>query len=414
MSGSEEPPIAGEAIGPNPAAGAARTVKLKPKTGGRFFAGAPWVYNNEIALDRRTKSIEPGSVVSLIDSDRKELGVFAFNPDSVIAARLLDRDPNAVIDTNWLARRLQRAADLRAQIYSGDVYRLAHAESDGLPGVIIDRYNDAIVIQPNAAWIERRRSALLSALDRVIGPKIVVWSGSSRARALEKLPNQTRVLVGVADGPVEIELNGAHYFADLAGGQKTGFFLDQRETHRFVAGLSAGRDVLDVFSHVGGFGLAALAAGAASATAIDGSESALALARRGAERMGASDQYVTIQRDAFDAMRELAAEQRAYDVVMIDPPAFAPNRSALDAGLRAYEKAARLGLQLARPSAVFGLCSCSHPVDQAALEAIVARVLQRAGRSARLLRAGGAGPDHPAHPALAETRYLKTLIYALD
>lgn len=393
---------------------AGRAVKLKPKTGGRFFAGAPWIYQNEIALDRRTRNLEPGSVVEVVDAARTPLGRFAFNPNSTIAARWLDRDPSAEIDVDWLTARLDRALKLRERLFDAPAYRLAHAESDGLPGVIIDRYGDAVVVQPNAAWIERRRSALLAALDQAIAPKTVVWSGVSRARALEGLPSQTRVLVGVADAPVEISLNGARYFADLAGGQKTGFFLDQRETHGFVAQLAGGAEVLDVFCHVGGFGLAALAAGAARAVGVDGSGAALALARRGAERMGRGDDYETIESDAFDAMRSLAAAERAFDVVVIDPPAFAPNKQALESGVRGYEKAARLGLALARPGAVFTFCSCSHPVDQAMLEGIVARALVRAGRSARLLRAGGAGPDHPTHPALPETRYLKTLVYVLD
>ncbi|MCI4664393.1 MAG: class I SAM-dependent rRNA methyltransferase [Neomegalonema sp.] len=389
-------------------------VKLKPKMGGRFFAGAPWIYANEIALDRRTRGVEPGSIVTIIDSARQPLGRFAFNPDSTIAARLLDRDPQAEIDVAWLTDRLRRALELRERLFDAPVYRLCHAESDGLPGLIIDRYGDSVVVQPNAAWLERLRTALLAALEAVVGPKTVVWSGMSRARAMERLPQQTRVLVGAAERPVEVALNGAKYFADLAGGQKTGFFLDQRETHRFVGGLSKGGDVLDVFCHVGGFGLAALAAGAARAVGVDASAPALELARQGAEAMGAADRYETEQGDAFDMMRRLKDAGRSFDTVVIDPPAFAPNRQALDAGLRAYEKAARMGVALTRPGAVFSLCSCSHPVSQSALEDIAARVLHKAGRRARLLRVGGAGPDHPSHPALLETRYLKTLVYLLD
>lgn len=393
---------------------AGRVVKLKPKMGGRFFAGAPWIYANEIALDRRTKAIEPGSIVTLRDAERVALGTFAFNPTSTIAARLLDRDPDVAVDADWFATRLARALEIRTMLFEGDVYRLVHAESDGLPGVIVDRYGAAVVVQPNAAWIEKLRSAFLAALDRVLAPDLVVWSGGGRARALEGLPKQTRVLVGAADGPVQIALNGATYFADIAGGQKTGFFLDQRETHQVVGALSRGRTVLDVFAHVGGFGLAALAAGAERATAVDASAPALELARRGAERMGVADRYETLQGDAFDTMRALASDGRTFGTVVIDPPAFAPNKSAIEQGLRAYEKAARLGLALAAPGAVFAFCSCSHPVTAADLEAIAAKLFLRAGRAARLVRAGGAGPDHPTHPALTETRYLKTLVYVLD
>lgn len=397
-------------------AGAARApvVRLKPKCGGRFFAGAPWVYANELAMDRRTRALEPGTIAVLEDSERRPVAKVAVNPESQIAVRALDRDPAAEIDGAWLEARLARALRLRERLFDAPFHRLVHAEADGLPGLVIDRFGAALAIQPNAAWLEKKRGALLAALDRLIGPSQVVWSGGSRARRLEGLEDGVRLLKGALEGPVETPMNGALYLADLLGGQKTGLFFDQRPNHAFIAGLSAGARVLDVFSHVGGFSLAALAAGAASALAVDGSAPALALAAEGARRMGAAERFEARKSDAFDAMRALLGEGAAFDVVICDPPAFAPNKGALAPGLRAYHKTARLGAGLTAPGGIFCLCSCSHAVSAEMLAGEAAKAFRALGREARLIAQGGAGPDHPAHPHLDETRYLKALTYAMD
>lgn len=389
-------------------------VRLRPKTGGRFFAGAPWIYANELVLDRRTKALSPGVIATLEDAERQAVAVVTVNPASRIAARALSRAPDEEIDQSWLVDRLAAALALRERLYDAPFYRWAHAEADGLPGLVIDRFGDAVAVQPNAAWTETRRTALLAAIDRVANPSSVVWNGTGRARALEGLPDELRVMKGVVDAPVETPMNGALYLADLVGGQKTGLFFDQRETQAFVARLSAGARVLDVFSHVGGFALAALAGGAAKALAIDGSGPALSLAEAGAARMGLGDKLETRRADAFDAMRDLADAGDQFDVVVCDPPAFAPNKAAREAGLRAYAKTARLGVALTRPGGIFTLCSCSHAVSVEELREAAASALRARGRSGRLLRVGGAGPDHPVHPSLPETEYLKTLTYAVD
>lgn len=405
-------------IEPSPTKGRAAearpTVKLKAKKGGRFFAGAPWVYAGEIAFDRRTKALAPGTIATLIDSERTPVATVAMAPGSTIAARALSRDPGAEIDQAFLEARLRAAADLRARAGLGVHHRLVHAEGDGLPGLVIDRFGDVLAVQPNAAWTEALRAPLRAALETVFAPETIVWRSASRGRALEGLEPVSERLGAPLDGPVATPMNGATYFADLEGGQKTGFFFDQRDTHAAVARLAGGAAVLDVFSHVGGFALAALAGGAASALAVDGSEAALELARRGAAASGAEDRFETLRADAFDAMRGLEDQGRRFDVVVCDPPAFAPTRDAFEAGLRGYAKVARLGAALVAPGGVLALCSCSHPVSAEAFEATCASALHKAGRRARLLRSGGAGPDHPVHPHLPETRYLKTAIYALD
>lgn len=389
-------------------------VKLRPKRGGRFFAGAPWIYKDEIAFDRRTKMLAPGAIATLVDKDQQTVAAIAFNAASGIAARVLDRNPAVEIDAHWIEQKLRAALSIRKRLYKDPFYRLCHAEGDGLPGLVIDRYGDAVVVQPNAAWTEARRTQILAAIDVVLAPKTIVWNGSSRGRALEGLDETIRVMKGAAVQPVITPMNGAVYLADIVGGQKTGCYFDQRDTHAFVAALAQGRRLLDVFCHIGGFSLAALAAGADQAVAIDGSESALAAAIKAAESMGVAEKIEARRGDAFDLMRAAVNAGERFDIVVCDPPAFAPSRQARQSGLRAYEKTARLGVSLTAQGGVFAFCSCSQSVSQADLEEIAQYVLRKARRSGRLLRAGGAGADHPVHPALPETRYLKTLVYRLD
>lgn len=376
--------------------------------------GAPWAFADTLVLDRRARKLAPGTLVVLEDSERNPLGLAAFNPESRIAARMLSRDPDEVVDQDWFETRFARALALRETLYDAPFYRLVHAEADGLPGVVVDRFGDACVIQPNAAWAEVLLEPMVAALRAVTGVTTVVKNASGRARGLEGLDDVSSVLAGALDGPVDVPMNGAVYRADLEGGQKTGLFYDQRPNHAFAARLGKGRQVLDVFSHVGGFGLAALAGGADSALAVDGSAAALALASEGAERSGLVEKFATRQGDAFEVMGELAEAGERFGLVICDPPAFAPAKPALEAGLRAYERVARLAAGLVEPGGFLVLCSCSHAADLPKFRTASLRGIGRAGRSVQLLATGEAGPDHPVHPYLAESSYLKAIFLRLD
>jgi 23S rRNA (cytosine1962-C5)-methyltransferase len=390
-------------------------VRLRPKAEARAIRwGFPWVYADELVTDRRTQNLYPGTLAVLEDGDRKPLGLVTVNPRSKIIARMIDRDPAAVIDEAWFAAKFARALALRQRLFADPFYRLIHAEADGLPGVVVDRFGAVAVIQPNAAWAETLLQPLVAALQAVTGVTAVVKNGTGRARGLEGLTEETAVLTGRIDAPVQVPMNGAVYLADLMGGQKTGLFYDQRPNHAVSAGLARGGRVLDVFAHVGGFGLAALAAGAASALAVDASAPALDLATRGAAASGFGDRFATRQGDAFEVMEALAAEGARFDLVVCDPPAFAPTKPALEAGLRAYERVARLAAGLVAPGGYLTLCSCSHAADLAAFRAASVRGIGRGGRAAQLLHTGFAGPDHPMLPQLAESGYLKALTFRLD
>jgi len=255
---------------------------------------------------------------------------------------------------------------------------------------------------------------LASAAAEVTGATRVLKNSGGRARSLEGLDDVSATLIGTEiDEPIAVSMNGATYMADVLEGQKTGLFYDQRPNHAFAKSVAGGARVLDVFSHVGGFGLAALAGGAVSTLCVDGSEPALALARQGAVAMGAEQQFEARHGDAFSVLQALNDSGDKFDLVVCDPPAFAPARSVLDAGLRAYERIARLAAPLVAEGGILGLCSCSHAADLAKFRTACVRGIGRAGRQQALIHTGFAGADHPLLPQLAESGYLKTLFFRL-
>ncbi|MDB6177793.1 class I SAM-dependent rRNA methyltransferase [Paracoccus sp. Z330] len=391
-------------------------IRLRPKSKPQAIRhGFPWVYADEAVLDRRTRNLAPGEFAILEDPERRPLALVSVNPASKIVGRVMDRDLSAQIDEDWVRARLRVALTMRERLYEAPFYRLVHAEADGLPGLIVDRFGDVAVMQPNAAWSDRMASVIADAIVAVTGVSSVILNGQGRARGLEGLPERMDVLVGQAPAnPIPVQMNGATYMADLMGGQKTGIFFDQRPNHAFAQRLAAGGDMLDVFSHIGGFGLAALAAGASSATCVDGSAAAIELARQGAVADGREDKLETVQSDAFKAMEKMAEEGRRFDLVVCDPPAFAPSRQSLEAGLRAYERVAKLAAPLVKPGGYLALCSCSHAADLTQFRNASARGIGRGGRRGVQIHSGQAGPDHPTLPQLAETGYLKALFFRLD
>ncbi|UZD92241.1 RSP_2647 family RNA methyltransferase [Cognatishimia activa] len=390
-------------------------VRLKPKANARAIRhGFPWVYENELVTDRRTKKLDAGNLAVLEDAERRPMGLVAVNSNSKIICRMLDRNPEAVINQAWFEARFAKALAMRERLYEAPFYRLVHAEADGLPGVVIDRFGDTCVVQPNAAWADALIEPLTAALAAITGVRNILKNASGRARTLEGLDEENAVLLGSAPSePLPVIMNGATYMADLTGGQKTGLFFDQRANHGFAARLSNGARVLDVFSHVGGFSLAALAGGASSAMAVDGSAAALSLAEQGAVAAGVADRFSTRKGDAFAVLEALAEEGQKYDVVICDPPAFAPNKPALEKGLRAYERVARMAAPLVEEGGYLGLCSCSHAAELSLFRNASARGIGRAGRRGQLIHTGFAGPDHPLMPQLAESGYLKALFFRL-
>jgi 23S rRNA (cytosine1962-C5)-methyltransferase len=389
-------------------------VTLKGGEHRRVAAGHPWVFSNEVIMDARTKAIPPGSVATVTSYDGRALGTGLFNPHSLIAARLLSREPDALIDRRFLAERLQRAKDLRDRLFEEPFYRLVHAEADGLPGLIIDRFGEALVVQANTAGMERLLPELLAALDEIVRPAAVMLRNDSAARTLEGLESYSRWTKGAPEGPIELVENGVRFLADPGEGQKTGWFFDQRENRAAVTRLAGGVRVLDVYCYTGGFAVQAAAAGAAAVLGLDRSEPALALAERSAALNGVSARCRFERGDAFGTLETLAAEGESFDVVVADPPAFVKAKKELNQAARGYRKLARLASALVRPSGFLFIASCSHHMTPENFGEQVARGLSDAGRGGRIVRASGAGPDHPVHPFLPETAYLKAVLLQID
>jgi len=380
----------------------------------RALHGHPWIFSNEIQMDAAAKALPPGSMVALKTADGRSLGTASFNPHTLVAARLFDRDPQRRIDADFLAKRLRRALAIRARLFSEPYYRLIHAEADGIPGLIVDRFGEVAVAQLNTAGMARLEVELLEALASVLAPKAIVLRNDSPARAQEGLPSEVRVAAGTLPDPLEILENGSHFAVDLLGGQKTGWFYDQRDNRAFMAMLAKDARVLDVYCFAGGFAVEAAAAGARSVIGLDRSEPALALAARSAELNGVAERCHFRRGEAFAELETLAGAGERFDVVISDPPAFVKSKKDLGPGLRGYRKLARLAAGAVAPQGYLFLASCSHNVTPDDFWESARRGLEDAGRSARLLRSAGAAPDHPVHPHLPESAYLKALVLALD
>ncbi len=386
-------------------------IRLLPKQDRRLKSGHPWAFSNELATTPEHRGWERGGVVRIEGDDGWRHGTFMFNPHSLIAARRLDADPGAVIDAAWVRRRLAESVALRAKITPGEHHRLVHAEADGLPGLIIDRYGELAVVQANSAGMDRLLPEVAAALLDLLPLRAIVARNDSAARTQEGLPAEVRLLHGKS-GAAVAEEGGVRFPVDPLSGQKTGFFYDQRPNRGLVASLAKGERVLDVFCHTGAFGLRAAASGASSVLLVDSSAAALEGVTAAAALNGLAD--VSVRRgDAFDTLQALGAEGESFGVVVCDPPAFAKSKRDQDAGLRAYHRLTRLAVPLVRPGGFLFIASCSHHAPLDLFTAQVTGAVARCRRRARILHTGAAGPDHPVHPHLPESAYLKSLLLHL-
>ncbi len=389
------------------------TVRLKAREGRRIRAGAPWAFSNEVEMSNATKALAPGTVVNVAGDDGQVYGTGYFNPGSLIGIRLLGSRADIVPDEAFFAARLARAKDLRDALYPRPFYRLVHAEGDFLPGLTIDRFGDCCVVQITTAGMEALQKPLLAALDAVVSPEIVILRADTPARALEGLDSYVRAARGETSR-IAVEENGIRYFADLAGGQKTGWYYDQRDNRAFMASVARDKTVLDAFCYTGGFALAAAKGGAREVIGLDSSAPALALAEDSAAANGVSALCKFVKADIFEEFERLGNAKETFDIVIADPPPFVKSRKDLEVGAKAYRKLARLGTRLVAPNGFLFLASCSHNIAPDRFAQECALGIGRSERRARLIRQTGAGPDHPVHPMLPESAYLKALVFALD
>jgi len=365
-------------------------------------------------MNGAAKALERGSLVDFLASDGAFLGRGTYNPHTLIAGRILTRKVTQEIDQHYFAHQFRSALALRQRMGLGDYCRLIHAEGDGLPGLIIDRFGPHLSVQLNSAGMDALWPSIKAALLEVLQPAAIMLHNDSSIRSLEGLERTSSLDHGAVSSAIPVQENGLTYFADIVGGQKTGWYFDQRDNHALVARFAKDCTVLDLYTHAGGFALLAAKCGAARVVGVDSSEPALALARQAATHNGLDQSCEWHKADVFEYMERLIGTREAYDIVIADPPPFVKSRKDLAAGARGYRKLARLSALTTKPSGLLYIASCSHNMDLARLTAEVAQGLSEARRNGQILFTTFAATDHPVHPHLPESAYLKGLVIRLD
>jgi 23S rRNA (cytosine1962-C5)-methyltransferase len=380
-------------------------LRLKRNEDRRLQAGHLWVFSNEVDTGQTPLTkFDAGALVRVLAHNDRALGLAYVNPQSLICARLLDswRLP----DVPWFVARLRSALALRERLYAAPYYRLVYGESDGLPGLVIDRFGDACVAQIGTAGMERLKPQIGEALKQVLGLRALLYKNDSAAREMEGLPSTIEQAIGETANVATVVEDGLRFEAPLLEGQKTGWFFDQAANRRALTKyLRPGARVLDVFSYVGAWGVRAAAGGASDVLCIDSSASALELAQRNGQANALKIR--TRKADAFDALEELAREGARFDVVIVDPPAFAKRKKDLPKAQGAYKRLNQLALQVLAPDGILVSCSCSYHLSAEELRDAIAKAARGAAKHVQLVEMGGQAPDHPVHPAIPETRYLK-------
>ena len=381
---------------------------LKRREDRRLRAGHPWVYSNEVDVQRSPLAVfEPGQQAEVRANDGHLLGMAYVNPRTLISARVYSRRAGEALDRALLARRVARALALRERLFESPQYRLVHGEGDGLPGLVADRYGDVLVAQLGTAGMDRLRADVVAVLAELTRARAVVLRNDAPGRAIEGLEQSVEVPVGQAPEWHTIEENGARFRISPLHGQKTGWFWDQRQNRARLAAYVRGARVLDLFSYDGAWGVQAARAGASRVTCVDASAQALQRLAENAALNGVAERVEALQGDAFDRLKDLREAGERYDVVVVDPPAFIKRVKDREAGLEAYQRLNRLALRVLAPDAVLVSCSCSYHLDRETLVDLLYRAARHADRNLQILEHGHQGPDHPIHPAVPETAYLK-------
>jgi 23S rRNA (cytosine1962-C5)-methyltransferase len=382
-------------------------LRLKRGEDRRLRAGHLWVFSNEVDNDATPLTELPiGSMVRVLTDRDLFLGYAYVNPHALICARIVSRSPVHLPDRSLIEHRLKVALNLRERMYSAPYYRLVFGESDGLPGLVLDRYGDTLVGQIATAGMEALRTLVEAAVVNVLGVRTLVWKNDGGARELENLPRQVLTPVGRAPEELKILENGLPFSVPLAAAQKTGWFYDQslnREHWRRL--ISPGARVLDVCSYAGAWAISALTRGAREALCIDASEGALAVATRNAS---ANNVALATQRgDVFEVMDELVRRGERFDAIVLDPPAFIKRKKDIPRGQAAYRKLNQIAMRLLERDALLVSCSCSYHLSGDDLLGLIQAAARHTSRFAQVVYCGGQAPDHPVHPAIPETRYLK-------
>ena len=382
-------------------------LRLNKDADRRLYGGHLWIYSNEVAVKQTPlKTFSAGEQVLVEDAKGNALGVAMMNPQTLICARLVSRDLSPLDETS-LTRKIRTALLLRERFFEKPFYRLVYGESDLLPGLVIDRFGDYFSVQTNTAGMDLLQQTIVDVLNQLFKPKGILFKNDSSARDMEGLEKTVFVASGSIPELVELEENNTRFLVSLTTGQKTGWFYDHRNNRREMQALVKDKNVLDVFSYVGGWGVQALQAGAKSATCIDSSEPALQLARQNAELNQGKSRFASLPGVAADILKSLVADKKVFDIVVLDPPAFVKKIKDKGKGVEAYHQHNQLALRLLKPGGVLISASCSMHLKREDMMNVVRVAGNKVHRDLQVFYQGGQGPDHPVHPAIAETEYLK-------
>jgi 23S rRNA (cytosine1962-C5)-methyltransferase len=383
---------------------------LKKGQDRRLNQGHLWVYSNEIDTQKTSlKSFTAGEQVVVHSQTGKPLGIAYVNPHSLISARFISRNTSVLLDRSLFVHRIKIALSLRERLFAKPYYRLIFGESDLLPGVVVDRFNDILVVQITTAGVEQQRQALLEALEKVLKPRVILLRNDVKMRELEGLELYNEVVLGELSGLATIEENDTLFQVDLQKGQKTGWFYDHRMNRARVQQYARGKRVLDLFSYVGAWGLAAAKAGASEVFCVDASEQALDWLDASAA-MNDFSNITSIQGNVFDVLKHLRNELEKFDIVIVDPPAFIKRKKDYKEGLNAYRRVNQMAMQLCTRDAILVSASCSHHLPAETLVQQIQGAARHLDRFAQILEQGHQSPDHPIHPALPETAYIKSFL----
>lgn len=385
-------------------------LRLKANADRRLRAGHLWVYSNEIDVAATPlHQFQPGDQAILEAAGGKALGIVALSPNNLICARLLSRDVKHMLDKSLLVHRLNVCLSLRERLFDTPHYRLVYGDSDLLPGLVVDRFGDHLVVQLASAAMERAKDAVIEALVQVLKPRGILFKNDSAARDAEGLERYVDTAFGLVPEWVSLEENGVKFEAPVLGGQKTGWFYDHRMNRARLAPYVQGKRVLDLFSYVGGWGVQAAAFGASEVFCVDGSALALDGVERNATLNGVAEKVTCVEGDVFEALKELKAAEERFDVVVADPPAFIKRKKDIKNGEAAYRRLNEQAMRLLNKDGILVSASCSMHLEEDNLQNILLQSARHLDRNIQLLERGTQGPDHPVHLAIPETRYIKSL-----
>lgn len=378
----------------------------------RLKKGHLWVYSNEVNIDKTPlKSLTAGQQVDILTASGQPLGVAMVNPNSLICGRLVSR--KGELNKALLVRRIKQALALREQCFKQPYYRLIYGDSDFLPGLVVDRFNDQLVVQIASAGMELLQDDIVQSLQKVLSPTGIILRNDHIARELEGLEAKVELIGDVSEW-LEVRENDCVFQVPAREGQKTGWFYDHRLNRAYLQQLVKGKRVLDVFSYAGGWGIEAAVAGASAVTCVDTSEQALQWLQRNSALNKVEDKVSSVQGKAIAVLKQMIADGEKFDVVVLDPPAFIKKRKDQRAGEAAYRHLNELAIRLLNQQGLLVSASCSMPLSNEGLTEIVRGAARHLDRQAQLIWRGGQAPDHPVHPAIPETEYLKAQFYCLS